>query len=176
MILPHRSLARTIAADAVNFKRLVKGCEAKVRCSLPNHCVDFTVVQFRHRPAIPANQELSGMWAARVRAPNERIEGIQAMDQVGLDQEIERPVNCRWCYLPASAIQAVKNIVSTDRFVAVPDQFQDPPALFRKAKSPLAADLHSRRNGLRHAVRVIVLFTRKLFSGIRLNHILCSYR
>jgi hypothetical protein len=83
------------------------------------------------------------------------------MDQVGLDQEIQRPVDCRWRHFAASTIQAIKDIVRTDRLVAVPDQLQYPPALFREAKPALTADLYGRRYGLCHAVLVIVFFTRE---------------
>ena len=137
--MPRRLVARTIAADAVNFKRLVNSSKAKDCGSLPDHFVNVAVVQFRDGPACPANQKLSGMWATRVRATNERIEGIQAMDQVGLDQEIQRAVDCGWRHFPARSIQAIEDIVCTDRLVTVPDQLQYPPALFRKPKSSLAA-------------------------------------
>lgn len=154
----------------------MQGREAKFRCSLPDHFVDVAIIQFRDRPAFPANQKLSGVWAARVRAANECVEGIQAMDQVGLDQEIQRPIDCRWRHFAASTIQAIKDIVRTNRLVTVPDQLQYPPALFREAKPALTADLYGRRYGLCHAVLVIVFFTREGFAGIRLDHFLGSYR
>jgi hypothetical protein len=54
-VLPPTSVARTIAADAFNFERLMQGREAKFRCSLPDHFIDITIIQFRDRPAFPAN-------------------------------------------------------------------------------------------------------------------------
>ncbi len=82
------------------------------------------------------------------------------MDQVGLDQEIQRPIDCRWRHFAASTIQAIKDIVRTNRLVTVPDQLQYPPALFREAKPALTADFYGRRYSLCHAVLVIVFFTR----------------
>jgi len=174
--LPPTSVARTIAADTFNFKRLMQGREAKFRCSLPYHFVDVAIIQFRDRPAFPANQKLSGVWAARVRAANERVEGIQTMDQVGLDQEIQRAVDCRWRHFAASTIQAIKDIVRTDRLVTVPDQLEYPPTLFREAKPALTADSYGSRYGLCHAVLVIVLFAGEGFAGIRSDHFLGSFR
>ena len=132
--------------------------------------------QFRDGAAGPANQKLSGMRAARVRATNECIEGIQAMDQVGLDQEFQRAVDCRWRHFPARSIQAIEDIVCANRLVAVPDQLQYPPALLRKPKSSLAADCHRRRNGLRHTMFVIVFFAGEPLFGKCLDHFLCSHR
>jgi len=171
-----RFSARTISADAFNFERLAQGCEAESGCSLPNHFVDVAIIEFRDRPAFPANQKLTRMWIARIGTTDKRIERIQAVDEVCLDQEIQRPVDCRRRDLPTSAIEAVQDIVGTDRLVAGPDQLQYPPALLCEAKSSLAADLYGRRNGFRYAMLVIVLFTGKLFAGIRPDHVLCSHR
>ncbi len=76
MGLPPVSVAGTIVANAFNFKRLVNGCETEVRGPLPDHFVDFAIVQFRNRPAFTADQKLSSVWRTRVRATDKRIEGV----------------------------------------------------------------------------------------------------
>ena len=80
MGLPPVSVAGTIAANAFNFKRLVNGCETKVRGPLPDQFIDVAIVQFRNRPAFAADQKLSSVRRTRVWATDKRIEGIQAVD------------------------------------------------------------------------------------------------
>ncbi len=165
-----------ITADALDFKGLLERLEAQLGRSLPDQFVDLAVVQFRDRMAFPADQELPRVWIARVGAADEGIQGVEPVDKVGLDQEIQRTVDGRRRDLAAGLVQLVEDVVSADGLVAGPDQFQHPAALPRESQPPLATDLHGRGDGLRHAMVVIVLFVREPYVGARLVHAICSHQ
>jgi hypothetical protein len=65
------------------------------------------------------------MGCARAVTANEGVQGIDAMHQTGFAQKLQRSVNRGWLHGARIAFgESLQQIVSTDRPVAGPYQFQ----------------------------------------------------
>ena len=118
--------------------------------------VDIGIVQLDNRAAAPADQELAGMGSRRVGAADVGVERVEPVNETGLDQEIERPVDGRWRGRLTLPTQLVENVVGTDRLVTVPDEGQHPAPQFREAQAAFAAEPLRRRDGGGYAAVVVV--------------------
>ena len=78
------------------------------------------------------------------------------MHEIGIDQEIERTIDGGRRGFFTVPFQAVENIVSTDRFMTVPDQAQDLLTQRGKSQATFATQFFGRFQRLRYADAVIV--------------------
>jgi hypothetical protein len=115
-----------VLTKTLYFDHLPDGGESQDGSLLSDQSVYIGIVKFRDRPTLTANQELSRMRPPRVTASNKSVQGIQAVHQVCLDQELEGPVHS-WRRCSASlSIEAIEDLICTCRLVAVPDQLEYP--------------------------------------------------
>lgn len=162
--------AAAIPAETLDFDHLADGRKAQIRRLLLDQRVDVRIIQLCDGPTLPADQELSGMGAARVRAADEGIEGVEPVHQVCLDQEIEGSVYRGWCRSLPLAVEALKDIVGASRFMAVPYQLEDAAAEAGEAQATLAAHRFGSRDRGGDAIVVIVLGRGKSVDGGGLLH------
>jgi hypothetical protein len=172
---PIKSIGNCVAASAVltqtlYFQHLANRRKAEIGCFLLNDVMNVAVIQFRNRAALSTDEELSGVPAVRICAAYVCIQRIEAMHQPGVDQEIESPVHSWRGGLFAVAIKAVEKLVSTDRLVTVPDQFEDSAPQVGEAQTVFAAQPVRRVDRLRNAVLVVMLGWRKTPRADRLIH------
>lgn len=66
-------------------------------------------------------------------AADKGVQAFQPMDQAVLQQEVERAIDCRRRRLLTFGLQAVEDLVSPDRAMARPDEFEHPAPLGRQA-------------------------------------------
>ena len=123
-----------------------------------------------------ADQELTAVWARRIRATDECIEGIQAMHEMRIQQELQRSIDGWWGRFAALTIQCIEDFVGADRLVAVPYELKNTAPLRGKAKSPLTTDLLGARHGLFDAACVIVLVRRKSYPGCCAHTVTARFR
>jgi hypothetical protein len=132
--------------------------------------VDVSVVELGDRAAFPAYEKLARVGVSRVRAADECIDRIQAMNQIRFDEKVQRAINCRRRRFFPLIVDALQNIVGTDRRMTIPDELQDAAAYARKSQSlPPAQTLGSLDSG-RNTVPVVVLCRRKTIGVIRGAH------
>ena len=70
-------------------------CKTVARRAALQDAPDRRIVDFGHGLASAADQQLGGMLAASQRTAHEGIEGVDAVDQAGAGEEIQRPVDRR---------------------------------------------------------------------------------
>lgn len=79
------------------------------------------------------------------------------MYEVRFDQKVQGTIDSRRRSAFSLFAQRVEDIVSTDRFMTVPDQLKNPPPDAREAESALPAYIFRGDQGLLDAVTMIVL-------------------
>ena len=142
--------------QSLNLEHLMLCRKTEIGRGFLNQCIDLRIVQFGDRAATATNQELAAVRAARIGATDECVQRIQAMHQIGLDQEIERSIDCgRCCFFP-HLFQAVENVIGTDRFMAIPDQPQNLLTQCGESQAALAAQFFRCFQRLRYTNAVIV--------------------
>jgi hypothetical protein len=124
----------TILTKTLYLDHLPDSGESQDGGLLSDQSVDIGIVKFCDRPTLAANQELSGMRTSRVTASNKSVQGIQAMHQICLDQELECPVHSWRCGSAPLSIEAIKDLICPCRLVAVPDQLEYPASQPRQAQ------------------------------------------
>jgi len=133
-------LGSTGLADALNLERLVRSRKAAPCGAANNQVANPLVIQLSHRAAMATDQELASVRIVGIRATDKRIKRIQSMDEIGLYQEIERPVYGGRRGITAIVFECRQNLVGAYRFMAVPNELQDATTLGGQAKSAFAAD------------------------------------
>lgn len=103
-----------------------------------------------------AEQEVTGVGSARMRAANKGVTRGNAMDQLLLQQELEGAVDRGRRRFVAFGRELVEQLISAQRPMAVPDQFQYAPAQRRQAGTAFGAEAVGRGQGVVHAVTVVV--------------------
>ena len=98
-----------------------------------DQAIDVGVIKLGYRSAFPANQKLTGVGPSGIRAADIRIDRIQPVYQIGFDQKIQRPIDCRWRRLFTIAVDSIEDIVGADWLVAVPDEFKNTAAYSRES-------------------------------------------
>ncbi len=147
-----------ILTQSLNLEHLMDRRKSEIGYLLLDQIINVGVIQLGDRPALPANEKLSAVRAARIGAADVRIDRIEPMDQICLDKKIQGPVNRWWRRLFSFAIDAVQNIVRADRLVAVPDEFQDTAAYSRESQSPSTTQSLCRVDRCRDTMPMIMLF------------------
>jgi len=89
-----------------------------------------------------------------------RIQGVDTVDQPGAEEEAQGAVYRRGRVSTALLAQLTEDIVSADRRVALPDEFQDALANGSQSKSALGAQLLSGVQCVGHTALMIVLAAR----------------
>ena len=84
-----------------------------MRCGEPasgrtadNQVADPLIVQFGHRTAATADQELAVVRAVGIRATDEGIERVQTVDQIGLYQKVQCSIHGGWSGIAAILFSA----------------------------------------------------------------------
>ena len=75
----------------------------------------------------------------RIRTADKRIQRIEPMHQASIDQEVQSAVHLGRGRGASLLVQDFKDVVGTDRFVAIPDQFQYTTPNRRKTQTALIA-------------------------------------
>src|SRR6218665_2543810 len=88
-----------------------------------------------------AEQEVTGVGGARMRAAYKGITGGNAMNQLLLQQEVQRAVHRRRCRLVPFGRELIEQLIGAQRTVAVPDQLQHTPAQGRQTGTTFRAEL-----------------------------------
>jgi len=126
-----------------------------------NQGTDFPIIQLGYGPARSTDQKLTCVRNIGIRAADKSVQRIKPVNQVGFDQEFERPINRWWCRFVTISVQALKNLVRANRLVTIPDQFENPFPLSGKSETPLLADSLRVLHRLLDATFVVVLIDRK---------------
>jgi len=92
------------------------------------------------------------------------------MDQICLDEKIKGSVHCGRRGLLTFGIDAIENIVGSDRLVAVPDEFQDTAAYIRESQAPITTQSLGRLDRRRDTMPMIVLRWRETNRRIAAGH------
>ena len=118
---------------------------------------DRRVVDLRNGLTAAADQELGTVFAGCERAANEGIKGIDPVDQVRLQQEVQRAVHGRGRRSAAGLVQPVQYVICLHRLVALPDDLEDLPSYPGQPKPSLAAEAVRVRQCLGDAGLVVVI-------------------
>ena len=92
-----------------------------------------------------------------IRAANKRVERVEPVDQVSLDEEFQRSINRRGRGVVPITPESVQDVVGAYRLMTVPHQFKYPPPLSGESQPLLPANMLGSTNCLRHATVVVVL-------------------
>lgn len=137
--------------------------EPQARDLLFYQLIDIGIVELGDGSAFSADQKLPRVGASGVGATDVGVYGIQAMDQIGFNQEIERPIDRRRRRFFTFKIEAVQNIVRACRLVTVPYELENTTAYLRESQSLFAAQFPCSLECRRDTGVVVVLRRRKTF-------------
>jgi hypothetical protein len=144
------TLTKTLYFDHLPYRRESQGCRL-----LSNQSVYVGIIELCNRPALTANQKLACVRTARITTSYKGIQGIETMHQIRLDQKLKGPVYSWRCGSTPFPIEAVKNLVGTCRFMAIPDQLENATAQSCQAQTAGTADQFSALE--RHFDTIIVV-------------------
>lgn len=125
---------------------------------------DCRIIDFLHGLASAAHEQLSRVLASGERAADERVERIDAVNQAGVHQEVQGPVNRRRRGSTTGPIQLVEDIVGLDRFMTTPHDFQYASPGRRQAETPVPAVVLCIGKGICDAGRMIMICVSGAFS------------
>ncbi len=134
------------------------------------HGSDQWIVDFRYGSALAADQQLSVVIALPVRATDKGVEGLDAVHESGLNEKIQRSVNCRRCRFLAITTQFIEYVVGLDRLVPAPDDLEYPVPDAGQTQTPGAAPCFSILECFGYAPGVVVLAVFKGVCRWRLVH------
>jgi hypothetical protein len=154
-----------VLTKTLYFDHLTDGGKSQDRRLLSDQSVYLGIIEFCDRPALTADEELSRMRTARVAAANESVQGIQAMHQVCLDQELQCPIHSRRRGSSSLPIEAIQNLISTCRLVAVPDQLEYATPQPGQAQPAVTANPFSTFERSLDTIIVVVVRRRKVNCG-----------
>ena len=110
------------------------------------------------------------MIALPVRATDKGVKGLDAVHESGLNQKIQRPVNCRRRRFLAITTQIIEYVVGLDRLVPAPDDFEYPVSDAGKTQALRPAPRLGILECVGYAPRVVVLAVFKGVCRWRLVH------
>lgn len=154
----HRSSSGlATGAHADDLDRLAFDRKADACGGIDHGIADGRVLQLDRRMAQAADQELALMRVSGVIAAREGVERGNPMHQSVFQEEIQRTVN-RWRGRTAAVFitQHREDVVGTQRFVALPDQFQHATAQGGQAQTLFGAQRIGFGKGRMYAVRVVM--------------------
>ncbi|KPW34701.1 Zinc ABC transporter, periplasmic zinc-binding protein [Pseudomonas syringae pv. apii] len=155
MLRPSGCLATSAHAD--DFDRLAFDRKTNAGSRIDDGITDRWVLQFDGGVTQAADQELALMRVGRVIAAGKCVERRDAVHQAVFQEKIQSPVNGgRRSTTTVFFTEHCKDVVGTQRLVALPDQFQHAAAQCGQAQTLLCAQRFSFGEGRMHAVRMIM--------------------
>ena len=131
--------------------------------TLNEHGSDQWIVDLGDGPALAADQQLGTVIALPVRTTDKGIEGLDAVYESGLNEKIQRPVDCRRRRLLTIATQFIEYVVGLDRLVPTPDDLKYPVSDAGQTQTSRTAPRLSILECFGYAPGVVVL---SLFKGV----------
>src|SRR5579883_412447 len=124
------------AAEPAQLDDLPIDLEAERAAMPPQRLRDRVVVQLLRRSAIRADDELAVMRMIDIGAAGESVEALDAMDELLLEQEIDRPIDGG---RRALVVELRQQRIGADRLSRLQDQLEHPPAQPRQADATALA-------------------------------------
>lgn len=113
-------------------------------------------IEFQDGAAGPADEEHPGMRSAMGPAADKGVDGVETMDETGLEEEIERAIDGRRSGPEAAIPQGIDQIIGLDRLMILPDEFQHLTPDGGQAQPLLPAGTFGFGQRLSHAMTMIV--------------------
>ena len=114
------------------------------------------IVDFGDSSTLAADQELAAVLGFRAIAPQERVQGIEAMDESGVLEEFQGAVNGGWGGFFAVFRELGQNFVGPDGLVLTPDDLKDAPSQRGQVYLPRCAHFLGRRDRALNTARVVM--------------------
>jgi hypothetical protein len=130
--------------------------EAQGTRLFPKRAIQNGIVDLGDSSTLAADQELAAMLRFRAITTQERVQGIEAMDESGVLEEFQGAVNGGWGGFFAVFRELGQDFVGPDGLVLTPDDLKDTPSQRGQVYLPRCAHLFRRRDRALNAARVVM--------------------
>jgi hypothetical protein len=152
----HSAHLTALVADGFYLDCRSFQAEAQSTRLFPKRAIQNGIVDFGDSATLTADQELAAMLSFRAITTQERVQGIEAMDESGVLEEFQGAVNGGWGGFFAVFRELGQDFIGTDRLVLAPDDLKDAPSQRGQVDLPRCAHLLGRHDRALNTLRVVM--------------------
>jgi hypothetical protein len=152
----HSAHLTALVADGLYLDCRGFQAEAQGTRLFPKRAIQNGIVDLGDSSTLAADQELAAMLRFRAITTQERVQGIEAMDESGVLEEFQGAVNGGRGGFFAVFRELGQDFVGPDGLVLTPDDLKDTPSQRGQVYLPRCAHLFRRRDRALNAARVVM--------------------
>lgn len=152
----HSAHLTALIADGFYLDRRGFQAEAQHARLFPKRAIQNGIVDLGDPATLAADQELAAVLGFRAITTQERVQGIEAMDEACVLEEFQGAVNSGRGGFFAVFRQLRQDFIGADRLMLAPDDFKDAPSQRGQVYLPRCAHFFRRRDRALNAARVVM--------------------